>query len=122
MFGAVFAIGSPAPAQNLYAPQPAASAVQPLDRILPLIRQGRPGRFYDAEGPFPGGDGLYHYRIKWLTPDGRVIWLDTNARTGRVMGIVRGDWRAFGPPPVGGFFERGPRRFQQRWHRGPGRF
>jgi hypothetical protein len=60
--------------------------VQRLDRILPGIRSGHPGRFYDAEGPFPDATGGLHYRIKWLTPDGRVIWLDTDARTGRVIG------------------------------------
>jgi hypothetical protein len=115
---------SPAPAQNLYAPQPYGANAQPLDRILPEIRQGRPGRFYDAEGPFPEADGLYHYRVKWLTPDGRVIWLDTDARTGHVLGIARGDWRALGPPPVGGFFQRGLRRFPVApgWRRGPGRW
>ncbi|HEY5047845.1 MAG TPA: hypothetical protein VII49_07510 [Rhizomicrobium sp.] len=60
--------------------------VQRLDRILPGIRMAHPGRFYDAEGPFRDTAGGLHYRIKWLTPDGRVIWLDTDARTGRVIG------------------------------------
>jgi hypothetical protein len=76
--------------------------VMPLDRILPNVRAGRPGRFYDAEGPFPDADGGYHYRIKWLTPQGRVIWLDADARSGRVLGQARGDWRAQGPPPAMG--------------------
>ena len=57
-----------------------------LDRILPEIRRNHPGRFYDAEGPFMGGDGQMHYRVKWMTPEGRIIWLDTDARTGRVLG------------------------------------
>ncbi len=83
--------------------------VLPLDRILPQIRHGRAGRFYDAEGPFPDANGGYHYRIKWLTPQGRVIWLDTDARSGRVLGIARGDWRQQGPPPVGAD-EGGPYR------------
>ena len=54
---------------------------QPLDRILPEIRREHPGRFYDAEGPFMGGDGQMHYRVKWMTPDGRVVWFDADART-----------------------------------------
>jgi hypothetical protein len=65
---------------------PDRNQAQPLDRLLPEIRRSHPGRFYDAEGPFMGGDGQMHYRIKWMTPDGRVVWLDANARTGRVLG------------------------------------
>lgn len=75
--------------------------VMPLDRILPNVRNGRAGRFYDAEGPFPDASGGYHYRIKWLTPQGRVIWLDTDARTGHVLGVAPGDWREQGPPAFG---------------------
>ena len=75
--------------------------VMPLDRILPSVRSGRAGRFYDAEGPFPDASGGYHYRIKWLTPQGRVIWLDTDARTGHVLGVAPGDWRQQGPRGFG---------------------
>jgi hypothetical protein len=64
--------------------------VQPLDRILPEVRRNHPGRFYDAEGPFQGMDGQMHYRLKWMTPDGRVLWFDANARTGRVLGAGGG--------------------------------
>ena len=66
-----------------------AGDVQPLDRILPEIRRNHPGSFYDAEGPFPDGGGGYRYRLKWLTPDGRVVWFDTDARTGRVLNADR---------------------------------
>lgn len=97
-FCAVWA--TPIWAQGRYARVPYGVNVQPLDRILPTIRNGRPGRFYDAEGPFPDAQGGYHYRIKWLTPEGRVIWLDTDAQSGRVLGVARGDWREQGPPPV----------------------
>jgi hypothetical protein len=55
-----------------------------LDRILPQIREHHPGTLYDAEGPFIGPDGRQHYRIKWGTPQGRVIWFNADARTGRV--------------------------------------
>lgn len=96
--------GVPAMAQE--AVEPGQAGVQPLDRILPEIRNGRPGRFYDAEGPFPDAGGGYRYRIKWLTPQGRVIWLDADARSGRVLGVARGDWREMGPPPVGAFEPR----------------
>src|SRR5215472_424018 len=64
----------------------AGNGAEPLDRILPEIRRNHPGRFYDAEGPFMGGDGQMHYRVKWMTPEGRIVWLDTDARTGRVLG------------------------------------
>lgn len=64
---------------------------QPLDRILSHLRAERGGTFYDAEGPFDDGNGNIHYRIKWLTPQGRLIWLDTDARTGRVLGVDGND-------------------------------
>jgi hypothetical protein len=57
-----------------------------LDRILPQIRERHPGKFYDAEGPYRGPDGQLRYRLKWMTPDGRVVWFDADARTGRVLG------------------------------------
>ena len=88
-------------AQESYAPGGYGPEVLPLDRVLPAVRNGRAGRFFDAEGPFPDANGGYHYRIKWLTPQGRVIWLDADARSGRVLGVARGDWREQGPPPVG---------------------
>jgi hypothetical protein len=88
---------SPLAAQGRYPYGRYYSNVMPLDRILPGIRTGHPGRFYDAEGPFPDGVGGYRYRIKWLTPDGRVVWFDTDAQTGRIVGTARSDWRA-GPP------------------------
>lgn len=57
-----------------------------LDRILPHVREHRPGKFYDAEGPWRGPDGRYRYRLKWMTPNGRIVWFDADARTGRVLG------------------------------------
>jgi hypothetical protein len=59
--------------------------VQPLDRLLPGIRRSHPGQFYDAEGPTYGPAGDPHYHLKWMTPDGRVIWYDTDARNGQVL-------------------------------------
>ena len=80
IFLALLAFTSPASAQPRHV-VPYGYNVQPLDRILPGIRNGRPGRFYDAEGPFADPMGGWHYRLKWLTPDGRIQWLDTDART-----------------------------------------
>src|SRR5580704_8092911 len=77
--------GLPAAAQGRRAP-----GVQPLDQILPEIRRTHPGRFYDADGPTLGPDGAEHYHLKWLTPDGRIEYLDTDARTGRVLGTSPG--------------------------------
>lgn len=77
------ALGAPALAQR-------SDAVLPLDRILPEIRRTHPGQFYDADGPTLGADGLQHYHLKWMTPDGRIEWLDTDARTGRVLGASPG--------------------------------
>ncbi len=117
---------------NPYGPREA----MPLERVLPHIRSAHPGTFSDVDGPFADPGGRLHYRIKWLTPDGRVIWLDTDARTGRVLGVNHG-WGGFGPYPHDprGFYPRPmvrpegppPRYFRPRgpwghgWH-GPGRF
>jgi hypothetical protein len=91
---------------------------QPLDRLLPQIRERHPGTFYDAEGPYSDENGGMHYRLKWMTPEGRIIWLDTDARTGRVLGVDRGGFRAnnfaapprdaYPPPDVERRFERFP--------------
>ncbi len=88
--GAVFCAPPPALAQN----------VQTLDRILPQIRRAYPGKMSDAEGPFTDANGQAHYRIKWVTPDGRVIWIDADARTGRILG-QSGDERSPAPMPSG---------------------
>lgn len=76
--------------------------VQPLDRLLPGIRRSHPGEFYDAEGPTYGPTGDPHYHLKWLTPDGRIIWFDADARSGRILRSSPGrdsfDGRAGGAP------------------------
>jgi len=78
------ALGGASQAQP-YGPPPSRDGVQPLDRLLPGIRREHPGNFYDAEGPTYGPSGDPHYHLKWMTPDGRVIWYDTDARSGRVL-------------------------------------
>jgi len=79
MFLLLFALAFPALAQDRRGG---------LDRILPRVSRTVPGTFYDAEGPFMTPDGRATYRIKWMTPDGRVIWLTVDANTGQVMGGV----------------------------------
>ncbi len=78
-----------------------------LERILPEIRRSTPGTFYDAEGPFADPSGKEVYRIKWMTPDGRIIWFDADARTGRILTPMQG-----GSRPGGGAdrFGNGPPR------------
>jgi hypothetical protein len=54
------------------------------------VRRSHPGEFYDADGPTTGPGGSEHYHLKWMRPDGRIEWLDTDARTGRVLGASPG--------------------------------
>lgn len=111
------AVLEPATAQPNRARQGVQSGeVRSLDQILNGIRRERPGSLADVEGPTMGPYGEPHYRLKWLTPDGRVLWLDTDARTGRVLG-VQGDDRGPGPgatpgaqAPRGAQGQAGPRR------------
>ena len=103
--------------------------VQPLDRLLPGIRREHPGDFYDAEGPTYGPSGDPHYHLKWMTPDGRVIWYDTDARSGRVLRSSPGrdsfdNHRFEGPPPPGyarPFIDRYPPYAADPYQRGYGR-
>jgi hypothetical protein len=62
---------------------------QSLDRVLPEIRRTTPGTFYDAEGPYLMPDGQVTYRIKWMTPEGRIIWFFADARNGHVLGLAQ---------------------------------
>jgi hypothetical protein len=100
-------------ALGLLAAGPAAAQPQrdpgvlPLDRILPGIRASHPGQFYDADGPTPGPGGSQHYHLKWMSPDGRIEWLDADARTGRVLSASPGR-DAFDGPGPGRFFAPTP--------------
>ena len=57
-----------------------------------------------------------HYHLKWMTPDGRVIWFDADARNGRVLRSSPGrdsfddNDRFRGPPHA-----YGPRPFVDRY-------
>jgi hypothetical protein len=98
------------------------AGVQPLDRLLPGIRRAHPGDFYDAEGPTYGPSGDPHYHLKWMTPDGRVIWYDTDARSGRVLRSSPGrdsfdsEHSRGGPPP--GYGRPAPGSFDSDPYRG----
>src|SRR5690349_16569522 len=70
-----FALVAPASAQRM-------ADGETLDRILPDIRAAHPGRLSDAE-PWTDDNGRTHYRIKWMTPEGRILYFDADARTGR---------------------------------------
>src|ERR1700684_1716731 len=87
---ALLLVAAPAAAQGRFVHPYGAGAPVPLDRILPHIRSTHPGSFSDIDGPFVDGAGRLHYRIKWLTPEGQVVWLDADARTGRILGVNRG--------------------------------
>ena len=109
IFGAFLALGASA-----------ANAGNPsLDRILPHVREHHPGKFYDAEGPWRGPDGQYRYRLKWMTPGGRIVWFDADARTGRVLGP---DFESRGNERERPRFRDDDRVFfpdnERRWNRG----
>jgi len=68
------------------APVTAAPARAPsLDRILPAVARQLAGTLLDARGPITSPNGKQHYEIKWLTPDGRVLWLSADATTGTIL-------------------------------------
>ena len=100
--------------------QPGRDGVQPLDRLLPGIRREHPGNFYDAEGPTYGPQGDAHYHLKWMTPDGRVLWYDTDARSGRVLRTSPGRDNFDGPPPPGYARPYGPGGYGYGPPAGPG--
>jgi hypothetical protein len=98
VFALLLAAAAPASAQGRYIHPYGRNGAMPLERILPQIRQRHPGSFSDVDGPFADPAGRLHYRLKWLTPEGRVIWLDTDARSGHVLGVNHG-WGGYGPYP-----------------------
>jgi len=84
LFPLVVAIASPAWARGT------------LDDILPQIRAQHPGRLSDAD-PWTDANGNQHYRIKWMTPEGRIIYFDADTRTGRYTGAAGdegNEWRS----------------------------
>lgn len=78
------ASAQPFPRQN-GGQQSGGQQMQSLNNILGSIRSQYPGQLSDVQGPVNG-----RYLIKWLTPDGQVLLLDVDARTGRVIGVRGG--------------------------------
>ena len=79
-----------------------------LDRILPEIRAAHPGRLSDAQ-PWTDENGRTHYRIKWMTLEGRILYFDADASTGRISNSGGDDgehWRG------GNNWRGGDRRWQ----------
>ena len=62
-----------------------AAATPELDGVLPIVQLQLPGTMLDARKPQsePSKSESY-YQIKWLTEDGRVVWLTVDARTGHI--------------------------------------
>jgi uncharacterized membrane protein YkoI len=58
----------------------------PLEAVLASVARQIPGHHLDANGPFPRG-GRWIYRIKWLTPDGRVLIVIADAQTGQILDV-----------------------------------
>ncbi len=56
----------------------------PLEAVLGNIARQIPGHHLDVDGPFERG-GRWIYRIKWLTPDGRVLIIFADAQTGQIL-------------------------------------
>jgi Peptidase propeptide and YPEB domain len=57
----------------------------PLEVVLRNVAAQFPGHHLSVDGPFQR-EGRWIYRIKWLTPDGRVLIVFADAQTGQVLG------------------------------------
>jgi hypothetical protein len=57
----------------------------PLEAVLANVARVYPGYHIGVEGPYQLG-GRWCYRIKWLTPDGRVLFILADAETGQILG------------------------------------
>ncbi|MEQ1867101.1 MAG: PepSY domain-containing protein [Micropepsaceae bacterium] len=57
----------------------------PLEVVLGNVAARFPGHHLGVDGP-AFRDGRWIYRIKWLTPDGRVLIVFADAQTGQVLG------------------------------------
>jgi uncharacterized membrane protein YkoI len=60
--------------------------IVPLEIVLGNVARQIPGHHLDADGPIPRG-GRWIYRIKWLTPDGRVLIVIADAQTGQILDV-----------------------------------
>lgn len=67
----------------------ARGAILPLSVILPELEQRFSARLLDAE--IDDDDGQVIYEIEMLTTDGRVIELEVDARTARILDMDEDD-------------------------------
>ena len=70
----LFTFGAPALAQR-------AREGETLDGMLPRIRAEYPGQLSNAS-LWIDPNGHRHYRIKWVTPEGRILYFDFDASSG----------------------------------------
>jgi uncharacterized membrane protein YkoI len=56
----------------------------PLEVVLASVARRIPGHHLDVDGPFQRGS-RWVYRIKWLTPDGRVLIVIADAESGQIL-------------------------------------
>ncbi|MGV3695276.1 MAG: PepSY domain-containing protein [Paracoccus marcusii] len=61
----------------------------PLEKILARIEARHPGRIVEVE--LEDEDGLWLYEIEVLTPEGRLIEIELDARTGAILGYEEDD-------------------------------
>lgn len=59
--------------------------VLPLGRILSAVRQQIPGRVLDAKLEGNKRRGQWRYRLKVLTPEGRMVRVTVDATNGRIL-------------------------------------
>lgn len=69
----------------------AAGQALPLPQIMARVRSRYPGRLLDARLNRGRGPGAWTYRIKLLTPQSRVLLLDVDAGSGRILGVTGGN-------------------------------
>lgn len=99
-----------------------ASARSTLDRILPGLRAEHPGHLSDAQ-PWTDSEGRAHYRIKWVTPEGRIIYFDADAESGRYRSSGGSGWRSEGRQDESGYGrDEGRSRFVGGGESGGGRY
>ena len=61
--------------------------VRPLGEIMAQLRKRYPGRLLDAKLRKGGRRVPWLYEIRLLQPEGRVLALKVDARTGQVLGV-----------------------------------
>lgn len=64
-----------------------AEGVVPLEDVLAGLRARYAGRHISVSGPSAGLDGRQRYNIKWLTPDGHVLFIAVDAQTGQTLSV-----------------------------------